>query len=160
MILKTLKMIMTKPGSIDGISIQRFEKDRVYDVSEDLFNSFLKMKVAIPVERTTPVESLADQKKRVKEDKETERIRLKKEKIAAIEAKKADNKAKKEAEKKQREELKNAKEGVNNVNKEDKNKPDNKEAPTPDNKEAKKPDNKDDDSEEEDELDDFVTGEA
>lgn len=40
--LKKVKMLKTKPGSPDGVSVRVYDKGKEYDLPEDLANVFLK----------------------------------------------------------------------------------------------------------------------
>ncbi|MCK5600429.1 hypothetical protein KAR91_01065 [Candidatus Pacearchaeota archaeon] len=176
MILKSVLMKSTRPGTIDGYTIQKFEKGKEYDITESLFDSFVnKMKCAIPVDKpSTSRETLAEKKKREKNDAETEKRLKREEAKAKLEESKLAEKERVAAEKKRQEEIEAAKDKVTDVNneKEEATNPENKEATAPENKEAGSSEENKDDSEEEDkdenkqvpdyskvgELDDFVIG--
>ena len=74
-----LRMLVSKPGSIDGILIQIYEQGEEYDLPPDLAHAFLGLSCAQPIEESIPgaigeveypqVEFVSTKKKSVKRKK-------------------------------------------------------------------------------------------
>lgn len=67
-----VKILKTTPGSIDGIHVENYKKDEVYELEGSLLDVFFKMKVAEPVTEVKMVEVTSNKAVKPEVNKEVE----------------------------------------------------------------------------------------